>query len=155
MAFSTLKRQVNALTFENQNLIREVSRANKRVTALESIVHLSSKNGNSYNATSNLTSHHNHDAASLWQRDTFFDTTCNRNITGNVVVVARDNATPIIISDTLGITKQITFHKAHRPIYRIAVGNKGRAEFLPYSLFYTMCGTGCRRFGKCKDNAHP
>jgi len=67
--------------------------------------------------------------------ETFFDTTCNRNITGNVVVVARDNATPTIISDTLGINKQITFHKAHRPIYRIAVGNKGRAGVFAVQSF--------------------
>jgi len=125
MAIARLKRHVHTLASDNQNLARKVSRAYQRVTELEGVVQ-PRPNGNCYSATSNF-SYCYHDAALSWQQDTLFGATRNRNITGNVVVVARDNATPSTISDTLGIDKQISVHKPNRSIYRIAVGNKGQA----------------------------
>ena len=107
MAVARLKRHVHTLASDNQNLARKVSRAFQRVTELEGVVQ-PRPNGNCYSATSNL-SYCYHDAALSWQRDTLIDATHNQNITGNVIVVARDNATPTIVSDTLGIDKQVSF----------------------------------------------
>ena len=121
MTLLRLKHQLHTLIFNNKNLTRKASQAQERVVELERVL-----NGDRYDVTT-AHSHFRHEVALLWHQDTLADAEHSSRITGNVVVVARDNASPDTVLDALGTDKPISYHKPHRSVYRITVGDRGKA----------------------------